>query len=67
MARTNDMKEKDDSALHTLVTRGRAQLRALRFGSAGAGAGKGASPKKVRATIARALTELRARTHQRKT
>ena len=56
------MTTKTDQELIKLLTDTRAELRTVRFSAAGARAKDSNAPKKLRATIARALTETHART-----
>ncbi len=55
------MTKKTDTELMKLLTDTRATLRAERFAAAGARPKDSNSPKKLRAIIARAHTEIRAR------
>jgi len=55
------MTTKTDTELAKLLVETRAQLRTERFSAAGARAKESNAPRKLRATIARALTEQRAR------
>ena len=61
------MKTKTDAELEKLLADTRAELRTERFSAAGARAKDSNSPKKLRATIARVLTEERARSVRGKT
>ena len=56
------MTTKTDQELIKLLTDTRAELRTVRFSAAGARAKDSNAPKKLRATIARVLTETHART-----
>ena len=62
MAKKNTMATVTDQELAKLLLEARVQLHAERFAAAGARPKDSSSPKKLRATIARALTEQRART-----
>lgn len=62
MAKKNTMTTVTDQELAKLLVEARVQLHAERFAAAGARPKDPNSPKKLRATIARALTEQRART-----
>ncbi len=62
MAKKEDMTKKTDQELLTLLTEVRAKLRSERFSAAGSRPADSDSPKKLRATVARVLTEQRART-----
>lgn len=55
------MKTKTDQELLKLLADTRAELRTVRFSAAGARAKDSNAPKKLRAKIARALTEQHAR------
>lgn len=61
MTKKNVMTTKTDQELVKLLADTRAELRSVRFSAAGARAKESNAPKKLRATIARALTEQRAR------
>lgn len=56
------MTKKTDAELAKLLVDSRKELREVRFAAAGARAKDSDSAKKLRATIARTLTELHART-----
>ncbi len=56
------MTKKTDQELAKLLTDTRAELRTVRFAAAGARAKDSNAPKKLRAVIARTLTEMHART-----
>lgn len=56
------MTTKTDQELHKLLVETRGELRAVRFAAAGARPKDSSMPKKLRATIARTLTEQHART-----
>jgi len=58
------MTTKTDAELTKLLADTRAQLRTERFSAAGARSKDSNSPKKLRATIARVLTEAHARAHK---
>lgn len=62
MTKKNTMTTKTETELAKLLVDTRAELRSERFSAAGARAKDSNSPKKLRAVIARALTEQRART-----
>ena len=55
------MIKKTDAELSKLLADTRAELRTVRFAAAGARAKDSSAPKKLRATIARALTEQHSR------
>ncbi|HEY4522989.1 MAG TPA: 50S ribosomal protein L29 [Candidatus Paceibacterota bacterium] len=55
------MKLKTDAELTTLLADTRATLRGVRFSAAGSRSGDSSAPQKLRKTVARALTERRAR------
>lgn len=55
------MSKKTDQELSKIVSDARAELRMVRFAAAGARAKESNVPKKLRATIARVLTEQHAR------
>jgi ribosomal protein L29 len=57
MAKQMRMKEKTDTELTKILEESRAELRTVRFSAAGARAKDPNSPKKLRKTIARVLTE----------
>jgi len=61
MTKKDTMATKTENELTKLLTDSRATLRSERFSAAGARAKDSNSPRKLRVTIARALTELRAR------
>ena len=61
MTKKNTMTSKTDQELSKLLTDTRATLRTERFSAAGARAKDSNSPRKLRVTIARALTEQSAR------
>lgn len=61
MAKKEDMKTKTDAELAKLLTDTRAELRTERFAAAGARPKDPNMPGKLRKSIARALTEQRAR------
>lgn len=61
MAKKETMHTKTDAELAQLLTETRAMLRSERFSAAGARAKDSNAPKKLRATIARAFTEIGAR------
>ena len=56
------MTKKTDQELSKLLADTRAELRTVRFAAAGARAKDSNAPKKLRAVIARTLTEMHART-----
>ena len=62
MAKKEDMTKKTDQELATLLAEKRGTLRTERFAAAGARPKDSDAPKKLRRTIARILTERRART-----
>ena len=62
MAKREHMKDKTATELEKLLTDTRGQLRAARFASAGARAKDPNQAGKLRKVVARALTELHART-----
>ena len=57
MAKKEDMTQKTDQELSTLLADKREELRTLRFAAAGARPKDPNAPKKVRQVIARVLTE----------
>ncbi|MCX6787771.1 MAG: 50S ribosomal protein L29 [Candidatus Kaiserbacteria bacterium] len=61
MTKKDTMKTKTDQELLKLLADTRAELRTVRFSAAGARAKDSNAPKKLRAKIARALTEQHAR------
>jgi ribosomal protein L29 len=61
MTKKEVMTKKTDAELMKLISDTRAELRTVRFAAAGARAKESNAPKKLRATIARVLTEQRAR------
>ena len=61
MTKKTTMTTKTDQELVKLLADTRATLRTERFSAAGARAKESNAPRKLRATIARALTEQRAR------
>ena len=61
MTKKDTMATKTENELTKLLADSRATLRSERFSAAGARAKDSNSPRKLRVTIARALTELRAR------
>lgn len=61
MTKKNVMTTKTDQELMKLLADTRAELRTVRFSAAGARAKESNAPKKLRATIARTLTEQRSR------
>ena len=61
MTKKDTMASKTDQELLKLLADARATLRTERFSAAGARAKDSNAPKKLRAAIARALTEQRAR------
>lgn len=61
MAKKIPMKEKTPEELTELLAKTRAELRGLRFEAAGARPKDSDAPRKARRTIARILTETRAR------
>lgn len=61
MTKKNVMTSKTDQELIKLLADTRAELRTVRFSAAGARAKDSNAPKKLRAAIARALTEQRSR------
>lgn len=56
-----NMKAKTDQELATLLAETRGQMREMRFSAAGARPKDSSAPKKLRALIARAMTERHAR------
>jgi len=62
MTKKEVMTKKTDQELAKLLTDTRAELRTVRFAAAGARAKDSNAPKKLRAVIARTLTEMHART-----
>ena len=61
MAKQEVMIKKTDAELSKLLADTRAELRTVRFAAAGARAKDSSAPNKLRATIARALTEQHSR------
>ena len=61
MTKKNVMMTKTDQELIKLLTDTRAELRTVRFSATGARAKESNAPKKLRAVIARTLTEQRVR------
>ena len=61
MTKKNIMTAKTDQELIKLITDTRVELRTVRFSAAGARAKDSNAPKKLRAVIARVLTEQRVR------
>lgn len=61
MTKKDTMATKTENELTKLLADSRATLRSERFSAAGARAKDSNSPRKLRVTIARVLTELRAR------
>ncbi|MFZ2167973.1 MAG: 50S ribosomal protein L29 [Minisyncoccia bacterium] len=61
MTKKEVMTTKTDQELVKLIADTRAELRTVRFAAAGARAKESNAPKKLRATIARVLTEQHAR------
>lgn len=61
MAKKEDMTKKTDQELTAVAAGTRKALREARFAAAGARPKDSDAPKKLRRTIARALTEARAR------
>lgn len=61
MTKKDNMKTKTDQELVKLLTDARVELRTERFSAAGARAKDSNSPKKIRAKIARILTQQHAR------
>ncbi len=64
MVKKNTMTTKTDQELAKLLLDTRIHLRTERFAAAGARPKDSSSPKKLRKTIARALTEQHARAHR---
>jgi ribosomal protein L29 len=62
MTKKEVMTKKTDQELVKLLADTRAELRTVRFAAAGARAKDSNAPKKLRAVIARTLTEMHART-----
>lgn len=64
MTKKEVMTKKTDQELATLLVETRAQLRTERFAAAGSRAKDSNAPKKLRATVARVLTEQHARAYK---
>jgi ribosomal protein L29 len=64
MSKKISLTAKTDAELTKLLTDTRAELRSERFSAAGARAKESNGPRKLRKTIARALTEQHARAHK---
>jgi len=62
MTKKEVMTKKTDQELTKLLADTRAELRTVRFAAAGARAKDSSAPKKLRAVVARVLTEQHART-----
>ncbi|MES2225608.1 MAG: 50S ribosomal protein L29 [Patescibacteria group bacterium] len=61
MTKKIDFKEKNPSELTALLAQKREELRALRFSAAGSRMKDASAPRKLRADVARILTELSSR------
>jgi ribosomal protein L29 len=58
MKKTINLTEKKDTDLTKMLSESREELRVMRFSAAGARAKDTSAPKKIRAQVARILTEL---------